>query len=54
MRLRCVTEHINEQNWFAVVLDFVIVVTGVFIGLQVSEWNESQKTRAAFGGAACG
>lgn len=32
----------NEQNWFAVVIDFVIVVVGVFIGIQVSNWNDAQ------------
>lgn len=42
MRLRSITQHIKEQNWFAVVLDFIIVVVGVFVGLQVSNWNEAQ------------
>jgi hypothetical protein len=40
MILRSVTKHVKEQNWFAVVLDLVIVVFGVFIGIQVSNWNE--------------
>jgi hypothetical protein len=39
MLLRRVTEHVKDQNWTAVALDFVIVVTGVFIGIQVSNWN---------------
>ena len=39
MILRSVTKHVNDQNWFAVVLDLVIVVIGVFIGIQVSNWN---------------
>lgn len=39
MLLRRITKHINEQNWFAVFIDFCIVVIGVFIGLQVSQWN---------------
>ncbi|VAV98196.1 hypothetical protein MNBD_ALPHA06-331 [hydrothermal vent metagenome] len=39
MRLRSITKHISDQNWFAVFLDFFIVVMGVFIGLQVSNWN---------------
>jgi hypothetical protein len=45
MILRRVTEHIKAQNWFAVGLDFVIVVVGVFIGIQVSNWNESRVER---------
>jgi hypothetical protein len=38
--LRRVIEHVKAQNWTAIVLDFVIVVVGVFIGIQVSNWNE--------------
>lgn len=40
MILRSVTKHVKEQNWFAVFLDLLIVVIGVFIGIQVSNWNE--------------
>jgi hypothetical protein len=40
MILRRITKHVNEQNWFAVVLDLAIVVFGVYIGLQVSNWDE--------------
>lgn len=40
MLLRRVTEHVKTQNWTAVAIDFVIVVVGVFIGIQVSNWNE--------------
>ncbi len=40
MILRRITEHVKTQNWFAVGLDFVIVVVGVFIGIQVANWNE--------------
>ena len=40
MLLRSVTKHVKDQNWFAVILDLAIVVFGVFIGLQVSNWNE--------------
>ena len=42
MILRSVTQHVKDQNWFAVVLDFIIVVVGVFVGLQVSNWNEAK------------
>lgn len=42
MLLRRVTKHINDQNWFAVALDFVIVVIGVFMGVQVANWNETR------------
>jgi len=46
MLLRRVTQHVKDQNWFAVGLDFLIVVVGVFIGLQVSNWNDAQGARA--------
>jgi hypothetical protein len=39
MLLRSVTKHVKDQNWFAVALDFFLVVAGVFIGLQVNDWN---------------
>jgi hypothetical protein len=43
MILRRFTQHINEQNWFAVGLDLAVVVLGIFIGLQVTDWNQSRK-----------
>ena len=36
-------KHMKEQHWTAVFLDFVIVVVGVFIGLQVNNWNEARQ-----------
>lgn len=42
MLLRRITTHIKDQNWFAVGLDFVIVVVGVFIGIQVANWNDAR------------
>ncbi len=34
-----IMEHIKTQSCFAVGLDFVIVVFGVVIGIQVANWN---------------
>ncbi|MAW78600.1 MAG: hypothetical protein CMI63_00030 [Parvularcula sp.] len=45
MLLRRVIEHVKAQNWTAVALDFVIVVVGVFIGIQVSNWNDARALR---------
>ncbi|MEZ5891548.1 MAG: hypothetical protein R3C58_00140 [Parvularculaceae bacterium] len=45
MILRRVIEHVKEQNWTAVGLDFVIVVLGVFIGIQVANWNAQNADR---------
>jgi hypothetical protein len=44
MLLRRVMEHVREQNWSAIAIDFVIVVVGVFIGIQVSNWNGERAT----------
>ncbi len=45
MLLRRVMVHVKTQNWTAVALDFVIVVVGVFIGIQVANWNAARGER---------
>ena len=47
MILSRVIKHVKEQHWTAVFLDFVIVVVGVFIGLQVNNWNQARIQRVA-------
>ena len=42
MILRRIKAHVEKENWFAVGIDFCIVVIGVFIGLQVANWNEAR------------
>ncbi|MBL4617817.1 MAG: hypothetical protein JKY46_08975 [Robiginitomaculum sp.] len=42
MILRRVIKHVRNQEWTAIVIDFFIVVFGVFVGLQVQQWNESR------------
>ena len=46
MILSRLKKAIREQNWFAVVLEFLIVVLGVVIGFQISAWGESRADRA--------
>ena len=46
MILRRLTKHVKDQNWFAVGLDFLIVVIGVFVGMQVSNWNDAHQTQS--------
>jgi hypothetical protein len=46
MLLRRVMEHVSAQNWFAVGIDFVIVVVGVVIGIEVANWNDVRNNKA--------
>jgi len=46
MILRRVTEHVKAQNWFAVGIDFVIVVAGILIAFQITTWNEQRQQHA--------
>ena len=48
MLLRRVIEHVRQQHWTAVWIDLAVVVVGVFIGIQVSNWNEARADRAAY------
>jgi len=45
MILRRVIAHFRKQEWTAIAIDFVIVVAGVFVGLQVNNWNEARGDR---------
>lgn len=45
MVLRRFRDHVTEHNWFAVFVDFVIVVAGVFVGIQASNWNQARLNR---------
>jgi len=43
MILRRFMIHLKEQNWIAVGLDVLVVITGIFLGFQVNSWNETRK-----------
>ena len=45
MILRRMADAISEQNWFTVTIEILVVVVGIFIGLQVDDWNEWRKDR---------
>jgi hypothetical protein len=42
MVLRRFRQHVGDHNWFAVAVDFLIVVIGVFLGIQASNWNQAR------------
>jgi len=46
MLRRRMIQHLREHNWTAVGIDFVIVVLGVFVGIQVANWNEDRQQSA--------
>jgi len=43
MLLRSVMRHFRNQEWTAIGLDLLIVIVGVFIGLQVQQWADGQR-----------
>ena len=43
MLLRRITQHVQDQNWFAVFIDFLIVVVGILIAFQITNWSESRQ-----------
>ncbi len=46
MVIRRIREHIDHHNWFAVTIDLIIVVVGVFLGTQANNWNQDRIDRA--------
>lgn len=40
MILRRISKAVQDQNWFAVAIEFMIVTAGVFLGIQVGNWND--------------
>ncbi|MEE2526857.1 hypothetical protein V0U79_10785 [Hyphobacterium sp. HN65] len=46
MILTNLAKAVREQNWFAVALEFVIVIAGVVIGFQITQWNDARTDRA--------
>ncbi len=48
MLLRRMIKHVEEQNWVAIGIDFVIVVSGVFLGIQLGNWNEGRADQRAY------
>ena len=45
MILRRLTTNLRAQNWTAITIEFLIVVIGVFVGVQASNWNQARLER---------
>lgn len=39
MILRRLSQSLKEQNWMAIGIEFVLLVLGVYLGIQVANWN---------------
>lgn len=42
MILRRLSQSLKVQNWTAIGIEFILLVLGVFLGIQVSNWNASR------------
>ena len=45
MLLRRIASAFREQDWTTVTVEFVIVVAGIFVGLQLDSWNTERADR---------
>jgi hypothetical protein len=45
MILRRLSQSLREQNWTAISIEFVLLVLGVFLGIQVANWNAEREDR---------
>ena len=43
MILRRLSQSLKEQNWIAIGIEFVLLVVGVFLGIQVANWNADRE-----------
>lgn len=47
MILKRLANAIKQQSWFDVFVEVMIVVVGIFIGLQVDDWNQGRLNRVS-------
>lgn len=45
LSLRRIGQHLRQRDWFAVGVEVLAVILGVFLGLQVSNWNDERQER---------
>ena len=45
MILRRLAEATKSQSWFVVFIELLVLVVGIFIGLQVDDWSQSRTDR---------
>ena len=47
MIFRRLAQHLKEQSWTAIAIEFVLLIVGVFLGIQVANWNEERHLEAS-------
>ena len=45
MLLRRLGDGLRAQNWFTVAIELMVLVVGIFLGLQVDDWNQRRIDR---------
>jgi len=45
--IRRIAHHLRQQQWTAVLIELVILVVGVFLGIQATDWVDERNNRAA-------
>ena len=45
MILHRLSQSLKEQSWTTILIEFVLLVCGVFLGIQVANWNEQRQFR---------
>ncbi len=51
MIFRRLAQHLREQNWTAIFIEFVLLVLGVYLGIQAQQWQsdiEGRKSERAY------
>ena len=45
MILSRLSQSLKAQDWLAISIEFVLLVIGVFLGIQVANWNADRETK---------
>ena len=43
MLFRRIREHVRRHDWFAVGIDLLVVILGIYLGFQVTAWDEERR-----------
>ena len=43
--LKRITRHIREHDWFAVIIEVVVIIIGLMLAFQLDRWREDRVER---------